>query len=72
MQLLLILDFNYSGKWVKTLIEEDNNTISIQASCKPSQKSNTGEFGSFFTYNLLKYFNKHSIQSSCLPQKQEI
>lgn len=55
MHLLLIMDSNYSGHWIKKLQKIGEYTISIQASCRDNQKCfEDPKLGSYFIHNLFK------------------
>jgi hypothetical protein len=63
--LLIILESNYSGKWIKDLqaIKPPLEHISIAAACKDTEKALDSEFGGYYTHNLLKFLNKNSNEN---------
>lgn len=63
--LLIILDCNYSGKWVQDFNnhKERIETVSILASCQEKQKSAASELGFAFTHNIMKFLTKNQYEN---------
>jgi len=72
--LLIILDCNYAGKWVKELAAKHPGweNVSVAAACKDIEKALECEIGGYFTHNLLKFLskntNKNVIVTNQTPQ----
>jgi hypothetical protein len=56
--LLVILECNYAGKWLKELSELKIPDVSILAACKEKEKVFTTKIGGVFMHNFLKYLRK--------------
>jgi len=63
--LLIILDCNYSGKWVAQFNQskEKIEDVFIFASCQHNQKNQYFELGTYFSFNMFKVFNKVQADS---------
>ncbi len=63
--LLLILDSNFSGRWIKELgsIKPHPESVSIAAACKDNEKAFESELGGYYTHNLFKFLLKSSSEN---------
>jgi len=62
--LLLILDSNSSGSWVRDHAKSPLAAeISVVAAAKENQKAFESEVGGYLTHNLLKYLNKKALEN---------
>lgn len=66
--LLLIIDSNYSGHWMRKLSLAGEVTVSVQTSCRYWQKSSEDHFvGSFFLHNFYKILKNKNSQEIIEP-----
>lgn len=65
--LLIILESNYSGKWVKELNELKLPDVSILAACREKEKTSTCKIGGLFMHNFLKYLTKNQNENITPP-----
>ena len=61
--LLVILEANYSGKWVKELAAMKIPDVSVFAACREKEKILNSSFGGMFMHNFLKYLAKHQLEN---------
>ena len=61
--LLVILEFNYSGKWARELSSLKVPDVSVLASCREKDRMYATPIGGIFMHNFLKYLNKNQCEN---------
>lgn len=70
--LLVIVECNYAGKWVKELNELKTADVSIFAACKEKEKVSTTKIGGIFMHNFLKYMRKLQAENLVVIESSPI
>jgi len=68
--LVLVIDCNYSGKWAEAVRELKDDSVAVQCSCQPNEKSHYFKLGGYFSHNILKMMNKRANEKLLMLEQQ--